>query len=261
MERTVNVLVVDDEQVVLDSIRKLLRKENCRIRTALSAQEGLDILKEEPIDIVLTDLMMPEIDGLEMMKMIREDHPRMPVIMITGYATINTALQATKLGAFDYIAKPFSRKELVGVMKRASDLVTAAADSGAPGGARAGTEEAGHRQETIRLVGENSWLMVQEDGSILLGVEGSFVQTIGRIQSIYLPNRGDEIRQGGSYLQIFCADMRSHSIPSPLSGTVVEVNQNVIDDPESALQDPYGEGWLVRLKPSRFESERKILGL
>ncbi len=257
MDRKVNILVVDDEQIVLDSIKKLVRRENYDVYGALSVPEALKKIDAKKIDIILTDLMMPETDGLEFMEMTKKSHPRIPMIMITGYATINTALQATQLGAFDYIAKPFSKKELLSVLKRASDLVL---------GTESEEEERVSRvkrprEKRIKTVGDHSWMMMEEDGVVLLGVEGSFVQSIGKVRTIYLPETGDELRQGGSYLQIFSSDMRSHSILSPLSGTVVEVNQKVIDNPESALQDPYGEGWLVRLKPSRFEQEREILGL
>nr|MBN2276471.1 response regulator [candidate division Zixibacteria bacterium] len=258
MERKINTLVVDDEQIVLDSIRKLLKRDNYEVFTALSVAAALEQLKEHKIDVILTDLMMPEIDGLEFMEMVRKDHPYLPVVMITGYATINTALQATQLGAFDYIAKPFSKKELLGVLQRAAKLVLAA-DS--PDGGNGNGKINGGPVDRIKTIGDHSWMMLLEDGIVLLGVEGAFIQMIGKIQTIYLPSPGDELRQGGSYLQIFSADMRSHSILSPLSGTVVEVNQKVLDDPVSALQDPYDEGWLIRLKPSRFEQEIKLLGL
>jgi len=257
MERKVNILVVDDEQIVLDSIKKLVRRENYEVYGVLSVQEALGMIDKKKIDIILTDLMMPETDGLEFMEMTKKSHPRIPMIMITGYATINTALQATQLGAFDYIAKQFSKKELLSVLKRASDLVLGTESDEEERVSR----EKRPREKRIKAVGDHSWMMMEENGVVLLGVEGSFVQSIGKVQTIYLPEVGDELRQGGSYLQIFSSDMRSHSILSPLSGTVVEVNQKVIENPVSSLQDPYGEGWLIRLKPSRFEQERKVLGL
>ncbi|HDL03093.1 MAG TPA: response regulator [candidate division Zixibacteria bacterium] len=257
MAREVNVLVVDDEQIVLDSIIKLLKRDNYAVYTALSVDEALKKMKEVEIDIILTDLMMPDIDGLELMAMVKKERPILPVIMITGYATINTALQATQLGAFDYIAKPFSKKELLGVLKRASDLVLAGGTADV-----AGSETADRQKvDRIKAIGDNSWMMLLEDGTVMLGIEGTFIQMIGRIQTIYLPAKGDEIRQGGQYLQIFSADMRSHTILSPLTGTVTDVNRKVLDDPSSALQDPYGEGWLIKLKPSRFDAEIKLLGL
>jgi len=129
MDKTIDILVVDDEQIILDSIEKHLRKESYNVYSVLSVQQALDMMKQTVFDIYLTDLMMPEIDGMEFMKIIKTDQPKAPVIMITGYATINTALQAKQLGAFDYIAKPFTRKELMGVIRRAAELVTAAKTS------------------------------------------------------------------------------------------------------------------------------------
>jgi CheY-like chemotaxis protein len=256
MDKKIQILVVDDEQIVLDSIRKLVRKEPYEVLGALAVQDGLDLVEKGKIDIILTDLMMPEIDGLEFMAITKKTHPGIPIIMITGYATINTALQATHLGAFDYIAKPFSKRELLGVLKRASNLVVGTDDTAIS------EHQPSHRPlENIKTVGDHSWMMMLDNGNVLLGVKGLFIQSIGRIETVYLPSVGDELRQGGEYLQIFSTDMRSHSIPSPLTGVIVEVNQKILDDPASALQDPYGEGWLVKLKPSRFEEERSILSL
>jgi len=259
MERKINILVVDDEQIILDSIVKHLRKENYNVCTALSVSEAQELMEETRIDIFLMDLMMPDIDGMEFMRMVKTDQPKVPVIMITGYATINTALQAKQLGAFDYIAKPFTKKELMGVIRRAAELV-AAADS-ANGESDKTAVDANHKAGPIRSIGDQSWMMQEENGVVLLGVERSFLNTIGKIQMINLPSKGDRLRQGGTYLQIFSTDLRSHTVLSPLSGMVVEVNQKVLDNPNSALQDPYGEGWLIRLEPSKFEFERKLLGL
>ncbi|MBN1213293.1 MAG: response regulator [candidate division Zixibacteria bacterium] len=259
MERKINILVVDDEQIILDSIEKHLRKENYNVRTALSVGEAQRLMEEIRFDIFLTDLMMPDIDGMEFMRMVKLDQPRVPVIMITGYATINTALQAKQLGAFDYIAKPFTKKELMGVIRRAAELVAGAGS--ASGENDEYTTDADHKAGPIKSIGDQSWMMQEENGVVLLGVERSFLNTIGKIQMINLPSKGDRLRQGGTYLQIFSTDLRSHTVLSPLSGMVVEVNQKVVDNPNSALQDPYGEGWLIRLEPSKFEFERKLLGL
>lgn len=263
MDDKINVLVVDDEQIILDSITKHLKREDYALHLVLSAQAALHLMKDTHIDILLTDLMMPDIDGLELMALVREVRPNLPVIMVTGYATINTALQATQLGAFDYVAKPFSKKELLAVIKRAADLVRVArAGEKAPtNGEKALEGQQAGGAGNFRKLGDQSWLMLQEDGVVVMGVERSYLETVGKIQTVYLPTVGDEIRQGGVYLQIFSSDLRSHTVISPLSGDVVEVNQKVIDDPSAALEDPYGDGWLIRIKPSRFEFETKLLGL
>jgi CheY-like chemotaxis protein/glycine cleavage system H lipoate-binding protein len=262
VERQAKILVVDDEQIVLDSVCKHLRKENYELVCVLSAPEALREIESGDFDVVITDLMMPEIDGLELMSLIKDKHPTMPVVMITGYATINTALQANQLGAFDYIAKPFSRAELKSVIKRAADLALAEADRSAGNGEE--EAEAGPASALVgdyKSIGDYCWMMLGEQGNVLLGVNHSFLNTIGRIQTIHLPSEGDEVRQGGVFLQIFTSDMRSHPVLSPLSGLVIAVNEKVLADPEALIEDPYGGGWLIRLKPSKFEHEIKVLGL
>jgi len=262
MGRRLNVLVIDDEQIVLDSVRKHLRKENFEVHGALSVRGALGQMENTKMDIILTDLMMPDIDGLEFMAMIKDDLQNVPIIMITGYATITTALQATQLGAFDYIAKPFTKKELLSVLMRAADLVNAAEKAGQavsePGVESKTAENPG---PIFKTIGDHIWLMMQQDDTILMGVKRTFLHTVGKIESIHLPSKGDEIRQGGVFLQIISADLQSHSLMAPLSGTVVDVNQKVLDNPEVSLQDPYGEGWIIKLKPSKFDYEIKMLGL
>jgi glycine cleavage system H protein len=103
--------------------------------------------------------------------------------------------------------------------------------------------------------------MREDDGNVLLGVERPFLYSIGKIQNVYLPSIGDELRQGSVYFQVFSSDLRSESLLSPISGYVVAVNEYVLNNPNEALQDPYGLGWLIKLDPENFESEIKVLGL
>ncbi|MFH1842910.1 MAG: response regulator [bacterium] len=252
------VLFVDDEQIVLDSAHKLLRKESFQLTTVTSASAGLEQLEQGGIQVVLTDLMMPGMDGMEFLQRVKASWPAVPVVMVTGYATISTAMQAMKLGAFDYIAKPFTRSELRGIIKRALHLVSEV-EMDAPDGEAAG--DAALTRPGLRTLGRNSWLTMQQDGSVLVGVEMAFVEGAGVIQNIDLPAVGDILSQGSVCLQIFSADLHSHTVWSPLSGEVVEVNQKLLQDPATTLQDPYGEGWLLRIVPSNFEDERKVLGL
>jgi CheY-like chemotaxis protein/glycine cleavage system H lipoate-binding protein len=258
MARRLNILVVDDEQIVLDSIKKLLKNDNYKVIGVLSAQDGIAAIDKGDIDIVLTDLMMPGIDGLEFMKIAKDKFPRLPIIMITGYATINTALQATQLGAFDYVAKPFSKAEFRSVVKRAADVVSS--DSGSA--AEADTAVKPHDSaRSFKNIGDKSWMMMQDDGMVLMGVERSFLLAVGRLQNIFLPARGDKLRQGSVCMQLFSADMRSHTCVSPLSGTVVDINDKIAAQPELLIEDPYDEGWLIKLDPANYEYELKVLGL
>lgn len=260
---SLKVLVVDDEQIVLDSAHRHLRHDNYELHKALSAMEGMKLIESESIDVVLTDLMMPEMDGLEFLKVIKEKHPRIPVIMITGYATINTALQSMQLGAFDYVAKPFTKAELRGVVERAAHLVGTGEELKDEEEAEMDPvrESSIIHTKAFKGVGGHTWMMREEDGCVLIGVERTFLSMIGKIQTVDLPGKGDELRQGSVCLQIFTTDLRAHVVWSPLSGEVREVNKTWLNDPDKASHDPYAEGWLLRIMPSNFEGEVKVLGL
>lgn len=113
------ILVVDDEEIVLKSCRKILKGGGYQVLTTLSGQEAFELLEKEPFDIVITDMKMPGIDGMEVLERVKEEYPDTIVIMITGYSTVQSAVQAMKLGAFDYIPKPFTPDEVLIVIEKA----------------------------------------------------------------------------------------------------------------------------------------------
>jgi DNA-binding NtrC family response regulator len=113
------ILVVDDEMIVCESCKRILEEDGYEVETALSGREAFDKMKANPFDIVITDLKMPEIDGMEVLRTFRKEYPDMIVIMITGFSTVETAVEAMKLGAFDYIPKPFTPDEVSVVVKKA----------------------------------------------------------------------------------------------------------------------------------------------
>ncbi len=113
------LLVIDDEEIVLKSCRKILEAEGHQVFIALSGQEAFALLTKEPIDVVITDIKMPGMDGMEVLERMKKEYPDILVIMITGYSTVQSAVQAMKLGAFDYIPKPFTPDEVSVVVEKA----------------------------------------------------------------------------------------------------------------------------------------------
>jgi len=105
------ILVVDDEQLVLDSVSKILSDENFDVDVSLSGREGLDWAIERNYDLILTDIRMPDVGGMRVLRDVKRIHPALPVVMITGYASVESSVQAMKLGAADYIEKPFEPED------------------------------------------------------------------------------------------------------------------------------------------------------
>ncbi len=114
------VLVIDDEAIVRTSCRRVLEPEGYAVVMAENGPDGLRRIRDEgPFSLVLTDLKMPGMDGIEVLRRIKDGWPDIPVVIVTGYQTIETAVKAIKLGAFDYVNKPFTPDALLDVVARA----------------------------------------------------------------------------------------------------------------------------------------------
>jgi len=116
---TNRALVIDDEQIVLDSVRKILTGERYEVDTALSGREGL---RKAIYHVVLTDIRMPDIGGMRVLRDVKRAKPTLPVVIITGYATVRSAVQAMKLGAADYLEKPFTPDQLLKAIASALEV-------------------------------------------------------------------------------------------------------------------------------------------
>jgi DNA-binding NtrC family response regulator len=116
-----SILVVDDEPIVVQSLGDWFRQDGHRVTTAQSAKEALRLLAEDSFDIALLDLKMPGMDGLELQERLMRERPEMTVIVMTAYASVDTAVRALKAGAYDYITKPFDPDELSHLVRRAGE--------------------------------------------------------------------------------------------------------------------------------------------
>ena len=136
-------LVIDDEQVVLDSVSKILKDENYDVDVSLSGREGLNQAIQKEYDIVLTDIRMPDIGGMRVLRDVKRAKPALPVVMITGYASVRSSVQAMKLGAADYIEKPFTPDQLIKAVVSALDIAATQAPE---------EQELIHKEEMIKVL-------------------------------------------------------------------------------------------------------------
>jgi two-component system, NtrC family, nitrogen regulation response regulator NtrX len=116
-----SILIIDDEKAIRKTLGEILSYEGYQIDDAENGEEGLKKIKEKNYDVVLCDIKMPKVDGLEFLEKARESNPDLPIIMISGHGTIETAVEAVKKGAFDYVAKPPDLNRLLITIRNAMD--------------------------------------------------------------------------------------------------------------------------------------------
>ena len=106
------VLIIDDEEYILNLSKDILSKDNFAVKTAMAGIDGLKLFEREPFDLILTDVKMPVMDGLDVIRQIRANNKEIPVIVITGHGTLDVAIKSLRLGAQGFILKPFTPAEL-----------------------------------------------------------------------------------------------------------------------------------------------------
>jgi two-component system response regulator HydG len=120
---SMNILIVDDEPTIREACAEVAQQTGMKATTVASAEEAFEVLENSAVDIVLTDLMLQRTSGLELLKRVRDTNPTLPVIVLTQYGTIDSAVAATRLGAVDYVTKPFRIEELRARLERAARAV------------------------------------------------------------------------------------------------------------------------------------------
>ncbi|MDD4017850.1 MAG: response regulator [Kiritimatiellae bacterium] len=115
------ILIVDDDPNILIVIQRLLESNGHACVTAESGLKALELIKGDVFNLIITDMRMPNMDGLTLLRKLKKDEPSIPVILITAYASNKTAIESVKRGVFDYVVKPFQANDLLATVKRALD--------------------------------------------------------------------------------------------------------------------------------------------
>ena len=180
-ERLNKILIIDDEQVVRDSVERVLTRVGYEVALAADGPAGLKKIEQEQFSLVLLDLKLPGNDGLAILRKIKEKRPELQVVIVSGYGTVKSAVEAMKLGAKDFLAKPFTSNELRGIVKNSLE------DKTPPGKNRTAKPEASqvrviHKSKAMKQVLAMAHLAAPTDSTVLLtGESGTGKGLIARL--------------------------------------------------------------------------------
>ena len=261
-EPKARILAVDDESIILDSFRKILVVAGYSIDTVEKGREALGLILKNDYDFVFTDLKMPEMDGLEVTKAVKHLRPDIDVIVITGYASIDTAVETMKFGAMDYVQKPFTEDELIAFfnkslikrrdrierqMKPTVRLIT-------PAIKESGSQREFNVPAGVFVSQNHTWLNVELNGTARVGIDDFVRKTIGKIDAVELPKLNTEIKKGELLFSIK-RDSNTFDIASPISGKVSLINTEHIEHPELIALSSFELSWMCCIEPSNLSEE------
>ena len=260
------ILAVDDEPVVLDSFRKILVLAGFSVDTVESGPEALGLVQRHDYDFVFADLKMPGMDGVEVVKAVRHLRPDVDVAVVTGYASIESAVETMTHGAVDYVQKPFTEDELlefarrllikrqarlealrrpeVRVMAPAMAETTRGHEFCVPGG--------------VFLSAGHAWARIEPDGQMRVGLDDFARKALGPIEHVELPKMGETVGRGEPLFAVKRGDRTAH-FAAPVSGRVMRVNGILLDEPSLVTQSPYLRGWVCLVQPTDLAGDLRAL--
>ena len=257
MSQTRDVLVIDDEPVIAGAVSRICAAEGLTVDSAGSAVEALELLVARTYRLIVCDIMMSGVDGFGFLAVAGRRAPKTPVIMATGYATLDNAVRSLSLGAADFIAKPFTADELLAVVRRAL-RARRLQEQAAAGGLRDSLAFVPCPPKYYRL-GNVSWVKEEREGTALIGLSDLFLKTIDGVAGLELSPLNDEAAQGAPAATVTSAAGDRHAVPCPVGGRIVAVNAAAKADPGAIEKDPYFEGWLYRVVPTDLQGDLKSL--
>jgi CheY-like chemotaxis protein len=260
------ILAVDDEPVILDSFRKILVLAGFSVDTVESGPEALGLVQRNDYDFVFTDLKMPGMDGVEVVKGVKHLRPDVDVAVITGYATIESAVATMQYGAVDYVQKPFTEEELVEFSRKILIKREARLDA--------------QRRPTVRVVAPSTaetaaahefcvpggafvsdghaWARIEPGGQVRIGMDDFARKALRSVKEVEPPGLGKTIQRGEP---LFAVKFQNRKVifAAPLGGRVVRVNESLALEPQRTIQSPYDRGWVCLIQPVDLAGELPTL--
>lgn len=260
------ILAVDDEPVVLDSFRKILVLDGFSVDTVENGPEALGLVQRNDYDFLFTDLKMPGMDGVEVVKAVRHLRPDIDIAVITGYGTVETAVETMQHGAVEYVQKPFTADELTAfarklLIKREARLESQRLPSVRVVAPAAAEHAAAHEfcvPGGSFVSHGHVWARIEPGGQVRVGMDDFARKALGPLDKVDIAAKGTELSHGAAVFTVRSGDRRL-SFAAPVRGRVTQVNAALAADPVRMTLSPYERGWVCLIQPADLAADLKEL--
>lgn len=247
MEKKGRILILDDDPVVTLSCKRILGAEGYSISTVDKGEAALNKLVKEDFDLFISDVMLPDISGMEVLKEARVAKPQTDVVIITGYPRLEDAKEASRLGARQYLEKPFTPDFMLNVAKKVFDkrgwiLRQAFIDE-----FRDSVVSLREQDNPIIFYKEGTWARPAKDGLWEIGCDLRYWILSGALTYVDFIKGIDKLEAGQPFASIYSSTGQSNDLLSPMTADLREVNTRANDVMAALLKDHLSEGWLLWL--------------
>jgi CheY-like chemotaxis protein len=256
-EPKARILAVDDEPIVLDALRKALVLDGFNVDTVENGPEALGLVQRRDYDFVFTDLKMPGMNGVEVVKSVKHLRPDVDVAVITGYATVESAVETMQHGAMDYVQKPFTAQELGAfahrlLLRRQARLAAQRLPRVrvvAPALAAAARPDEFCVPGGAFLSDGHVWARIEPAGHVRVGFDDFARKALGGIERVELPAKDAAIERGQPIFTLHRGAAAVRFL-APMAGKVSQVNRSLLAHPDWLAESPYEGGWVCLLEPA-----------
>ncbi len=247
MEKKGKILILDDDPVVTLSCKRILGAEGYSISTVEKGEDALNKLSKEDFDLLISDIRLPDISGMTVLKEARIIKPGTDVVMITGYPTLEDAKESTRLGAEQYLEKPFTPEFMINVAKKIFDkrgwiLRQAFIDE-----FRDSVVSLRDKENPVIFYKEGTWARPVKDGLWEMGCDLRYWLLTGNLMYVEFIKGIDKLKAGQPFARIYSSSGQGSDLLSPMNAELREINTRANDVMAALLKEHLSEGWLLWL--------------
>ena len=252
------ILVLDDDPIVTLSCKRILGAEGYSIATVEKGEDALNKLAKEDFDLFISDVRLPDINGMEVLKESRIIKPKTDVVIITGYPTLEDAKESTRLGASEYIEKPFTPDFMLNVAKKVFDTRGWILRQAFIDDFRDYVSPVKDNENPIIFYKEGTWARPYKSGLWEIGCDLRYWMLSGNLMYVEFIKNMERFVAGESFARIYSSSGKGSNLLSPMNGELKEINTKANDVMCALIKDHLSEGWLLWLARVLPVSEQQV---